>query len=51
MNFNERLLVNRARKLHERGARRFIGRRGGRVPARVRRRIEETEGWRATTRR
>jgi len=44
MNFNERLLMERRDELHERGVRvRFIGRRGGRVPARVRRRIEETE--------
>jgi undecaprenyl diphosphate synthase len=44
MNFNERLLEKRRDELHERGVRvRFIGRRGGRVPARVRRRIEETE--------
>jgi undecaprenyl diphosphate synthase len=44
MDFNERLLLARREELHERGARvRFIGRRGGRVPARVRRRIEETE--------
>jgi hypothetical protein len=44
MNFNERLLVSRREELHEKGVRvRFIGRRGGRVPARVRRRIEETE--------
>jgi undecaprenyl diphosphate synthase len=44
MGFNERLLVTRRDDLHERGVRvRFIGRRGGRVPGRVRRRIEETE--------
>jgi len=44
MNFNERLLVARRDELHEAGVRvRFIGRRGGRVPARVLRRIEETE--------
>jgi undecaprenyl diphosphate synthase len=44
MNFNERLLVARRDDLHERGVRvRFIGRRTGRVPGRVRRRIEETE--------
>ncbi|HTL84022.1 MAG TPA: polyprenyl diphosphate synthase [Acidimicrobiia bacterium] len=44
MNFNERLLVARRDDLNERGVRvRFIGRRGGRVPGRVRRRIEETE--------
>jgi undecaprenyl diphosphate synthase len=44
MGFNERLLEKRRDELHERGVRvRFVGRRGGRVPARVRRRIEETE--------
>jgi undecaprenyl diphosphate synthase len=44
MGFNERLLLARREELHERGVRvRFIGRRHGRVPARVRRRIEETE--------
>jgi undecaprenyl diphosphate synthase len=44
MNFNERLLVARRDDLNERGVRvRFIGRRGGRVPGRVRRRIEESE--------
>jgi undecaprenyl diphosphate synthase len=44
MGFNERLLLARRDELNERGVRvRFIGRRGGRVPARVRRRIEETE--------
>jgi undecaprenyl diphosphate synthase len=44
MNFNEGLLMRRRDELHERGVRvRFLGRRGGRVPARVRRRIEETE--------
>ncbi len=44
MNFNERLLVARRDDLNERGVRvRFMGRRGGRVPARVRRRIEESE--------
>ncbi|HEX5613704.1 MAG TPA: polyprenyl diphosphate synthase [Acidimicrobiia bacterium] len=44
MGFNERLLVKRREELHERGVRvRFVGRRAGRVPARVRRRIEETE--------
>jgi undecaprenyl diphosphate synthase len=44
MNFNERLLLARRDELNERGVRvRFIGRRGGRVPARVRKRIEETE--------
>ncbi len=44
MGFNERLLLARRDELHERGVRvRFIGRRTGRVPQRVRRRIEETE--------
>src|SRR5689334_23418701 len=44
MNFNERLLVARRDDLNERGVRvRFIGRRGGRVPGRVRKRIEESE--------
>lgn len=44
MGFNERLLLTRREELHERGVRvRFVGRRGGRVPARVQRRIEETE--------
>jgi undecaprenyl diphosphate synthase len=44
MNFNERLLVSRRDELHEKGVRvRFIGRRRGRVPGRVRKRIEETE--------
>ena len=44
MNFNERLLVARREELHERGVRvRFVGRRGGRVPSRVRKRIDETE--------
>jgi undecaprenyl diphosphate synthase len=44
MGFNERLLLARRDELNERGVRvRFIGRRTGRVPARVRRRIEETE--------
>jgi undecaprenyl diphosphate synthase len=44
MGFNERLLMQRRDELHGKGVRvRFIGRRGGRVPGRVRRRIEETE--------
>jgi len=44
MNFNERLLLARRDDLNERGVRvRFIGRRAGRVPGRVRRRIQETE--------
>ena len=52
MNFNERLLLERRDDLNERGVRvRFIGRRGGRVPRRVRRRIEETEALTAANRR
>ena len=52
MNFNERLLVARRDELNEQGVRvRFIGRRGGRVPGRVRRRIEETEALTARNRR
>lgn len=48
MNFNESLLLRRRDELVERGVRvRFIGRRGGRVPARLRRRIEETEAMTA----
>ncbi|MGH8992333.1 MAG: polyprenyl diphosphate synthase [Acidimicrobiia bacterium] len=44
MNFNETLLMRRRDELHERGVRiRFCGRRGGRVPARVLRRMEEAE--------
>src|SRR3954452_1825239 len=44
MGFNERLLMTRRDDLDERGVRvRFIGRRHGRVPARVRTRIDETE--------
>src|SRR6476660_8466544 len=44
MNFNERLLTSRRDELHDAGVRvRFIGRRGGRVPGRVRKRIQETE--------
>ncbi|MFZ4516561.1 MAG: polyprenyl diphosphate synthase, partial [Acidimicrobiia bacterium] len=42
MNFNEQLLLKRRDELNELGVRiRFIGRRGGRVPGRVRRQIEE----------
>ncbi len=42
MNFNENLLIRRRDELHERGVRiRFAGRRGGRVPARVQRRMDE----------
>ncbi|MFM8237109.1 MAG: polyprenyl diphosphate synthase [Actinomycetota bacterium] len=44
MGFNERLLLTRREELHAKGVRvRFVGRRGGRVPARVQRRIVETE--------
>jgi undecaprenyl diphosphate synthase len=43
MGFNESLLLRRRDELHERGVRvRFIGRHGGRVPPRLRRRISET---------
>jgi undecaprenyl diphosphate synthase len=43
MNFNEQLLVRRRDELHERNVRvHFIGRKGGRVPQRLRRRIDET---------
>ncbi|MGH9014447.1 MAG: polyprenyl diphosphate synthase [Acidimicrobiia bacterium] len=52
MNFNEALLRRRREELHELGVRvRFIGRRGGRVTARMRRRIEETEAMTARNRR
>ncbi|MFZ4585402.1 MAG: polyprenyl diphosphate synthase [Acidimicrobiia bacterium] len=44
MNFNESLLLRRRDELVDRGVRvRFIGRRGGKVPPRLRKRIEETE--------
>ena len=44
MAFNESLLLRRRDDLNERGVRvRFIGRRGGRVPRRVLRHIEDTE--------
>jgi len=44
MNFNENLLVRRRDDLHERGVRvRFIGRRSGRVPGRLRRQIADAE--------
>jgi undecaprenyl diphosphate synthase len=44
MNFNEGLLLRRRDELHQRGVRvRFAGRRGGRVPNRLLRRIEEAE--------
>jgi undecaprenyl diphosphate synthase len=52
MNFNERLLLTRRDDLNQRGVRvRFIGRRGGRVPGRVRRRIEESEELTSSNRR
>ena len=52
MQFNESLLLKRRDDLNERGVRvRFIGRRGGRVPRRVVRRIEETEALTARNRR
>jgi undecaprenyl diphosphate synthase len=52
MNFNEGLLLRRRDELHERGVRvRFSGRRGGRVPNRLRRRIEESEALTARNRR
>lgn len=44
MEFNEGILVRHRDDLHERGVRmRFVGRRGGRIPKRVLRRMEETE--------
>jgi len=44
MNFNERLLLRRREELIERGVRvRTIGRRPGRIPKRLVRRMEETE--------
>jgi undecaprenyl diphosphate synthase len=52
MRFNESLLLRRRDDLHHRGVRvRFIGRRGGRVPQRVRRHIAETETLTARNRR
>jgi undecaprenyl diphosphate synthase len=52
MTFNEQLLLKRREELQDLGVRvRFIGRRGGRVPARVRRRIDETETMTAGNRR
>lgn len=52
MNFNERILLARRDDLHARGVRvRFIGRRGGRVPGRVQRRIDETIEMTAKNRR
>lgn len=44
MSFNEGLLLRRRDELHELGVRvRFIGRRGGRVPRRLRRQISDAE--------
>jgi undecaprenyl diphosphate synthase len=52
MNFNERILLARRDDLHARGVRvRFLGRRGGRVPGRVQRRIDETTEMTAKNRR
>ena len=52
MRFNETLLLKRRDDLNERGVRvRFIGRRGGRVPKRVLRHIEDTEALTAGNRR
>jgi undecaprenyl diphosphate synthase len=52
MNFNESLLLRRREELHELGVRvRFIGRRGGRVPGRVRKRMDETVAMTARNRR
>jgi undecaprenyl diphosphate synthase len=52
MRFNESLLLRRRDDLNERGVRvRFIGRRGGRVPSRVRRHIADTEALTARNRR
>jgi undecaprenyl diphosphate synthase len=52
MRFNEELLLRRRDDLNARGVRvRFIGRRGGRVPRRVLRHIEDTEALTAKNRR
>ncbi len=52
MRFNENLLLARRDHLCEQGVRvRFIGRRGGRVPGRVRRHIADTEALTARNRR
>src|SRR5580700_3714076 len=52
MRFNESLLLRRRDDLHQRGVRvRFIGRRAGRVPQRVRRHIADTEAMTAQNRR
>ena len=51
MHFNESILLRRRDELHDRGVRvRFIGRRGGRVPKRLVKRIEETEALTAKNR-
>ena len=52
MRFNESLLLRRRDDLDQRGVRvRFIGRRGGRVPKRVRQHIADTEALTAHNRR
>lgn len=52
MNFNESLLLRRRDELHELGVRvRFIGRRGGRVPGRLRKRIDDAESLTVSNRR
>jgi undecaprenyl diphosphate synthase len=52
MRFNESLLLRRRDDLNQRGVRvRFIGRRGGRVPKRVRQHIADTEALTAHNRR
>jgi undecaprenyl diphosphate synthase len=52
MHFNESLLLRRRDDLNERGVRvRFIGRRAGRVPARLRRQIADAEELTAGNRR
>jgi undecaprenyl diphosphate synthase len=52
MNFNESLLLRRRDELHELGVRvRFIGRRGGRVPGRLRKRIDDAESLTVRNRR
>ena len=52
MRFNESLLLRRRDDLNERGVRvRFIGRRGGRVPRRVIKHIDDTEALTARNRR
>jgi undecaprenyl diphosphate synthase len=52
MRFNESLLLRRRDDLNQRGVRvRFVGRRGGRVPKRVRQHIADTEAMTAHNRR